>query len=167
MLRCAPCCRASLRDAIPKALRLPRRFAPRNDKVGGFNLKKERCFGLKTTAYDYKHSFFKQKRSKFMSLRGGRVRPTRQSLTERRGIPERNTENRNETESEIKRENSTGSIIRLVVPILGVISRFALPCLAAGCHTLNFKIATAALRPRNDKTGEFYGSMARFSERKV
>ena len=45
---------------------------PRNDKAGGFYLKKERCFGLKTTAYDYKHSFFKQKRSKFMSLRGGR-----------------------------------------------------------------------------------------------
>ena len=27
---------------------------------------------------------------------------------------------------------------------------FVLPCFATGCHTSNFKIATAALRPRND-----------------
>ena len=27
---------------------------------------------------------------------------------------------------------------------------FVLPCFAAGCHTFGFKIATAALRPRND-----------------
>ena len=28
--------------------------------------------------------------------------------------------------------------------------RFPLPCFATGCHTLGFKIATAALQPRND-----------------
>ena len=31
--------------------------------------------------------------------------------------------------------------------------RFLLPCFATGCHTFGLKIATAALRPRNDKIG--------------
>ena len=35
--------------------------------------------------------------------------------------------------------------------------RFPLPCFATGCHTFGLKIATAALRPRNDtKSGRFY-----------
>ena len=29
--------------------------------------------------------------------------------------------------------------------------RFPLPCFATGCHAFGLKIATAALRPRNDK----------------
>ena len=43
-----------------------------------------------------------------------------------------------------------GDIVRLAVPIMGISSRLALPCLATGCHADHFKIATAALRPRND-----------------
>ena len=34
--------------------------------------------------------------------------------------------------------------------VIGIPSYFVLPCFATGCHTYNFKIATAALRPRND-----------------
>ena len=41
---------------------------------------------------------------------------------------------------------------------------FVLPCLATGCRAFNFKIATAALRPRNDtKIGTFLLENGRFS----
>ena len=33
---------------------------------------------------------------------------------------------------------------------IGISSCFVLPCFATGCHTFGFKIATAAVRPRND-----------------
>ena len=50
-----------------------------------------------------------------------------------------------------------GGIARLAVPIMGISSRLALPCLATGCHAFGLKIATAALRPRNDtKMKRFY-----------
>ena len=42
--------------------------------------------------------------------------------------------------------------------------RFPLPCFAAGCRAFGFKIATAALRPRNDtKLGRLYLGNGRFS----
>ena len=42
--------------------------------------------------------------------------------------------------------------------------RFPLRCFAAGCHTFGFKIATAALWPRNDtKLGRLYLENGRFS----
>ena len=34
--------------------------------------------------------------------------------------------------------------------VIGLPSCFPLPCFATGCHTFGLKIATAALRPRND-----------------
>ena len=34
--------------------------------------------------------------------------------------------------------------------VIGLPSCFVLPCFATGCHTFGLKIATAALRPRND-----------------
>ncbi len=34
--------------------------------------------------------------------------------------------------------------------VIGVSSCFVLPCLATECHAFGFKIATAAMRPRND-----------------
>ena len=37
---------------------------------------------------------------------------------------------------------------------MGISSRLVLPCLATGCHADHFKIATAALRPRNDTKSE-------------
>ena len=40
--------------------------------------------------------------------------------------------------------------IRLTCTPFPCASRFLLPCFATGCHTFGFKIATAAMRPRND-----------------
>ena len=48
--------------------------------------------------------------------------------------------------------------------VIGISSCFVFPCFGAGCHASNFKIATAAVRPRNDtetvgfpwKTYRFY-----------
>ena len=34
--------------------------------------------------------------------------------------------------------------------VIGISSCFVLPCFATGCHAFGLKIATAALRPRND-----------------
>ena len=43
-----------------------------------------------------------------------------------------------------------GDIVRLAASVMGISSRLALPCFATGCHAFGLKIATAALRPRND-----------------
>ena len=103
-------CRASLRDAIPSALRLPRRCVPRNDtKLGRFNLENGRFsfFAVIFCAVSLRivfQTFRSENSSDFpknppnLSLRGGRVRPTRQSLTNRFAIPERTMVGRNETE---------------------------------------------------------------------
>ena len=55
------------------------------------------------------------------------------------------------------KQNQTNwdGITRLVISIVGITSRFALPRLVPGYHTFGFQIATAALRPRNDKAGGF------------
>ena len=46
---------------------------------------------------------------------------------------------------------------------MGIPSCFVLPCFGAGCHTFGLKIATAAMRPRNDtKTGRFCLENRRF-----
>ena len=72
-----------------------------------------------------------------LSLRGGRVRPTRQSLTMRFVIPKRNMVGRNVAAD-------------LMFFVISIPFCYVLPCFATGCHTFTFKIATAALRPRND-----------------
>ena len=36
-----------------------------------------------------------------------------------------------------------GDIVRLTVPVMGISSRLALPCLATGCHAFGLKIATS------------------------
>ena len=104
------CHRASPRDAIPSALRLPRRYAPRNDtKSGRFNLENGRFsfFAVIFFAVSLRIVFqtFRSENCSVspqnlpnLSLRGGRVRPTRQSLTNRFAIPERTMVGRNETE---------------------------------------------------------------------
>jgi len=47
-------------------------------------------------------------------------------------------------------------------------SRLVLPCFAAGCHAFDFKIATAAMRPRNDKkTGRLCEKTYQFLDRNV
>ena len=66
-----------------------------------------------------------------LSLRGGRVRPTRQSLTKQIGIPKRNMENRNETgRNNMRRHNSPRvsyyvDHFSLSVPVL----HHGMPCL--------------------------------------
>ena len=94
-----------------------------------------------------------------LSLRGGRIlRPTRQSLTMRFAIPKRTMVGRNETEP-WKEERGTRN--KAAIPMffaIGIPFCYVLPCFGAGCHTFGFKIATAALRPRNDtKLGRFWG----------
>ena len=62
---------------------------------------------------------------------------------------------RNETEP-WNEERGSGTTQRFHVFVIGVSSCFVLPCFVPGCHTSNFKIATAAMRPRNDtKNGRF------------
>ena len=47
--------------------------------------------------------------------------------------------------------------------VIGISSCFVFPCFVPGCHASNFKIATAALRPRNDtKSGRFCLENGRF-----
>ena len=47
---------------------------------------------------------------------------------------------------------------------IGISSCFVLPCFVTGCHAFGFKIATAALRPRNDtKLERFCLENRRFS----
>ena len=96
----------SSRDAMPLALRLPR-------PQGGLAMTQNwSVFVWKTDAFCCMRSFSRgvascrfsnisfrklprfSKNLQILSLRGGRVRPTRQSLTERDGIPERSTAGR-------------------------------------------------------------------------
>ena len=47
--------------------------------------------------------------------------------------------------------------------VIGISFCFVLPCFVPGCHTFGLKIATAALRPRNDtKSGRFCLENGRF-----
>ena len=47
--------------------------------------------------------------------------------------------------------------------VIGLPSCFVLPCSVPGCHTFGLKIATAAMRPRNDtKLRRFYLENGRF-----
>ena len=70
---------------------------------------------------------------------------------------------RNETEP-WNEERERGTKQRIHVFVLGISSCFVRPCFATGCHTFGFKIATAALRPRNDTELErFYLDNGRFA----
>ncbi len=87
-----------------------------------------------------------------------RSEATRQSLTKRFAIPKRTMAERNEIEPwNEERGNGTKRRISFFINLLiSIPFCFVLPCFAAGCHTINFKIATAAMRPRNDtKLGRF------------
>ena len=79
-----------------------------------------------------------------LSLRGGRVRPTRQSLTERFAIPERTMVERNDTEP-WKEDRGSRMKQGIHVFVIGIPFCFVLPCYVPGCHASNFKIA-ASLR---------------------
>ena len=147
-------CRASLRDAILLTLRLPRRYAPRNDtKLGRFCLENGRfsfmrlffcAVSLRIVVQTFRSgncSVF-PKNLPNLSLRGGRVRPTWQSLTNRFAIPERTMVGRNETEP-WNEERGLETKRRISFFAIGILFCFALPCFATGCHTFGFKIATS------------------------
>ena len=54
------------------------------------------------------------------------------------------------------RERTQNDAANLLFFVISIPFCFALPCFATGCHAFGFKIATAALRPRNDtKIGMF------------
>ena len=82
-----------------------------------------------------------------LSLRGGRVRPTRQSLTKQFAIPKRTMVARDETEpwnEERKRNDAANSYVSdSYVFAIRISSCFVLPCFATGCHAFGFKIATS------------------------
>ena len=62
------------------------------------------------------------------------------------------------------REGTRNDAANLMLFVMGLPFCFALPCFGAGCHTFGFKIATAALRPRNDtKLERFCLENRRFS----
>ena len=62
-----------------------------------------------------------------------------------------------------ERERKRNEAANLTFFVIGLPSCFVLPCFATGCHASNFKIATAALRPRNDtKLGRFCLENRRF-----
>ena len=95
---------------MPQTLRLPRRCAPRNDtKLERFYLENGRflfyavvfcAVSLRIVFQTFRSGncpVFPQNLPN-LSLRGGRLRPTQQSLTKRFAIPERTMVGRNETE---------------------------------------------------------------------
>ena len=91
------------------------------------------------------------------------MRPTRQSLTMRFVIPKRNMVARNET-GPWNKERESGMKRRIPFFVIGISSCFVLPCFVPGCHAFDFKIAAAALRPRNDTNLErFYLENGRFA----
>ena len=88
------------------------------------------------------------------------MRPTRQSLTMQFVIPKRTMVARNETKP-WNEERTRNEAANLLFFVIGLPSCFVLPCFATGCHAFGLKIATAALRPRNDtKIGMFWGKIA-------
>ena len=142
------CPRASPRDAIPMALRLPRRCAPRNDTESG-RFSQNGCFALYAGIFCVVslrivfQTFRSENRSVFqqnlpnLSLRGGHFQcPTRQSETERNGIPERTTREGGEaavgciTISRKNRRSDGTAVILEVPPRFELGSQgFADPCL--------------------------------------
>ena len=62
------------------------------------------------------------------------------------------------------RERTRNDAANLLFFVISIPFCFVLPCFATGCHTFTFKIATAAVRPRNDtKLRRFYLENGRFS----
>ena len=98
---------------------------------------------LKFETFRFENRFIFQKNLPNLSLRGGRVRPTRQSLTMRFAIPKRNMAGRNDAAD-------------LMFFVISIPFGYVLPCFATGCHTFGFQIATAAMRPRNDTKNDTF-----------
>ncbi len=156
---------------------------PRNDtKVERFYLENERfCFrrpfsrGITPLKFETFRSetvpFFPQNPSS-LSLRGGRVRPTRQSLTKQIGIPKRNMENRNETGRNNTRRHNSPRVsyyvdhFSLSVPVL----RHGMPCLRLkDCHVAALLVMTQNWNDFIWKTNVFVlgGLFARYRSTKI
>ena len=142
---------------------------PRNDtKTGRFCLENGRFYFLRLFfAQCRSASFFKRFVPEFVpfSRKPHQICHCEEGACARRGNLKRNDlPSRNELwlhgmkqileikNEEAKRRSESMSFV------IGVSSCFVLPCFATGCHTFDFKIATAAVRPRNDtELGRFLG----------
>ena len=136
------CPRASPRDAIPLALRLPRRYAPRNDTESG-------RFCLETDVMRYMRAFFAKYRSASSFKRSvPKIVPfsckTYRFCHCEEGIfnARRGNLKRNETASRNEARQSLRDVALRQIKISGL-RRFVPPCFATGCHTFGFKIATS------------------------
>ena len=85
-----------------------------------------------------------------LSLRGGRKFCARRGNLERNNLSFRNEIRLDGTKQNPERKRKRNEAANLMFFVIGLPSCFPLPCFAAGCHTFGLKIATAALRPRND-----------------
>ena len=137
--RFVPCLRSSFLYICEKPANRSRQFADqtvkkvRNRQNQSTNKK---CF---TESKDWilRSVFSIKPTDSVIARRAQFLRPTRQSLTMRFVIPKRNMVARNDAAN-------------LMFFIISIPFCFVLPCFATGFHTFGFKIATAALRPRND-----------------
>ena len=129
------CPRASVRDATSITLRLPRRCAPRNDtNLKRFYLENGRFWSYSGVFNSDQRLVFPQNLSEFVIARRAHfLRPTRQSETERNGIPE----------GSLGKQSETVCVLRPTS--LPCAPRFVLPCFGSGRHVDHFKIA-ASLR---------------------
>ena len=146
---------------MPQTLRLPRRCAPRNDtQIGTFLFENGRFHFLRSFFARYcSVSFFKRFVPEIVpfSRKTHQICHCEEGACARRGnlkrsdLPFRNELwlRRTKQSLEIKKEEARQRSESMFF-VIGLPSCFVLPCFATGCHTSNFKIATAALRPRND-----------------
>ena len=137
---------------------------PRNDKIGTVLFVK-RTFSIFAVIF-----FAVSLRIVFQTFRSGNCSVFRKTYQichceerQRRGNLKRNeTASRNEiwldgTKQNLERKRKRNEAANLMFFVIGLPSCFPLPCFATGCHTFGLKIATAALRPRNDtKLKRFY-----------
>ena len=101
----------------------------------------------------------------FVSLRGGRIFAPDAAIFDgtKRHLGTKYEKNGTKQKRKISRDQTNrGSITFSVVSMTGIFSlcapcshyghhfSFCSPCFVPGCHAFGFKIATAALRPRND-----------------
>ena len=90
-----------------------------------------------------------------LSLRGGGIFCARRGNLKRNDLSSRNEIWLDGTKQNPERKRKRNEAANLMFFVIGLPSCFPLPCFATGCHTFGLKIATAALRPRNDKFKTF------------
>ena len=87
----------------------------------------------------------------------------RRGNLKRNDLPSRNEIWLDGTKQNPERKRKRNEAANPMFFVIGLPSCFPLPCFATGCHTFGLKIATAALRPRNDTNlKRFYLGNGRF-----